>query len=229
MKIYAVSDMHGNLDGLDPSGSDIAVVAGDFAKLNGRGRWHVYDQKKWVQKKFIPWIESYPDVKFVIVPGNHDLFADPKYQAAWPDVNYAVDWPENAKLLINSGCESGGLKFWGVPNVPIINYSWAFESDHDTLEKAFSSVPRGVDVLVVHTPPRIPGRYIDFSVQTASGPFGSCELTNALIDKRPRFVFCGHIHSGDHSPEDFAGGRIYNVSRVDEWYEPAYEPAVVDV
>ena len=33
MKIYAISDMHGQLEGLDPKGMDLVLIAGDFARL----------------------------------------------------------------------------------------------------------------------------------------------------------------------------------------------------
>ena len=36
MKIFAVSDMHGLLEGLDPKGVDLVLVAGDFAPMHGR-------------------------------------------------------------------------------------------------------------------------------------------------------------------------------------------------
>ena len=42
-------------------------------------------------------------------------------------------------------------------------------------------------------------------------------------------VFCGHIHTGQHGGVDFAGSRIYNISRLDERYEIAYEPTWVKV
>ena len=48
MRIMAISDLHGNLEGLDPSGADVVVLAGDIAPLRGRGVWHVNDQKKWI-------------------------------------------------------------------------------------------------------------------------------------------------------------------------------------
>ena len=37
MKIYAISDLHGQLEGLDPKGADLVLVAGDFAPMNGWG------------------------------------------------------------------------------------------------------------------------------------------------------------------------------------------------
>ena len=48
-------------------------------------------------------------------------------------------------------------------------------------------------------------------------------------EKCPRFVFCGHIHTGFHDGVDFEATRIYNVSRLDERYEVAYEPTWVEV
>ena len=52
MHIMAISDLHGNLEGLDPKDADVVVLAGDIAPLKGRGVWHVNDQKKWINKKF---------------------------------------------------------------------------------------------------------------------------------------------------------------------------------
>ena len=67
------------------------------------------------------------------------------------------------------------------------------------------------------------------AIQTDSEHFGSSELAAAISKKRPRFVFCGHIHTGQHGGEDFGTSRIYNVSRLDERYDIAYEPTWVDV
>ena len=47
MKIMAVSDLHGSLEGLDPRGADVVVVAGDLAPMKGWGVWHVNDQRTW--------------------------------------------------------------------------------------------------------------------------------------------------------------------------------------
>ena len=74
MKIMATSDLHGNLEGIDPKGADVVVLAGDIAPLRGRGPWHINDQKKWINKKFREWTESYPDIQFVVIPGNHDFY-----------------------------------------------------------------------------------------------------------------------------------------------------------
>ena len=46
MRIMATSDLHGNLEGQDPKGADVVVLAGDVAPLRGRGPWHINDQTK---------------------------------------------------------------------------------------------------------------------------------------------------------------------------------------
>ena len=114
--------------------------------------------------------------------------------------------------------EIGGVRFYGTPWVPIISYSWAFEGESDTLKRWFAKIPPGLDVLVTHSPPRIPGSDVDRSLQTDSEHFGSSELTEAIVEKHPRFVFV-----------DFESTRVYNVSRLDERYEIAYEPTWVEI
>jgi Icc-related predicted phosphoesterase len=148
----ATSDLHGNLLGLDPRGADVVVIAGDIAPLRGRGPWHINDQRKWINKRFREWIESYPDIQFVVIPGNHDFFTIAHLLFADHGIDWKYDFPPNVHFL----CDTG-------------------------------------------------------------------------IEKRPRTVFCGHIHTGLHGGVDFEGSRIYNVSRLDENYEIAYEPTWLEI
>ena len=229
MKIFATSDLHGQLEGLDPSGYDLVIIAGDIAPLKGFTKWNMYDQKKWIQKKFVSWMESCPNTQFVFVPGNHDLSLEYERICRIRDFDWRVRLPDNAHMLYDSGIELLGLKIYGTPWVPIISYMWAFEAEHDKLVKKFSKIPYDLDILITHAPPHISNCVLDYSLQTGNGPFGSNELTQALYDKQPRMCFCGHIHSGDHSPFKFDNCTIYNVSRIDERYEIAYEPTIVEV
>ena len=166
--------------------------------------------------------------------GNHDFY--PIAHILYRDVG--IDWKyafsPNVHFLGDAAAEIGGVRFYGTPWVPIISYSWAFEGEPDRLVEWFSKIPSGLDVLVTHSPPHIPGSDVDRSLQTDSEHFGSPELTEAIAEKSPRFVFCGHIHTGDHNPVTFSchdgsATAIYNVSRLDERYEIAYEPTWVDM
>ena len=46
MKIMATSDLHGNLEGLDPKGADVVVLAGDIAPLSGGWRVGIWYNTK---------------------------------------------------------------------------------------------------------------------------------------------------------------------------------------
>ena len=230
MKVLATSDLHGNLADLNVEGIDLVIIAGDFMKQNGFGKWHMYDQKKWLCKKLFPLVENHPTTQFVAVPGNHDLCTYEKFTSKFPDLDWNIQWPTNFQMLVDEFREVGGLKIYGTPWVPIISYMWAYEAEHDELVKCFSKIPEDLDILITHSPPHIPGFPIDRSLQFGGyEAFGSNELAQAIYEKRPRYVFCGHIHSGLHDGVQFENSQIYNVSRVDENYEIAYAPKVIEI
>lgn len=188
IKIAAISDMHGRLDGLDPRGCEICVIAGDFSRQTGFGRQAMKDQREWIYDEFFAWTNSFPDTTFVVVAGNHDLCLDPAMTSRYPDEDWKIEWPANVRYLCDSGAEIFGLAFYGAPWVPVINCRWAFEAESDELKKKFALVPEGVDVLVAHAPPRLPGYLGDVSLESGedSERFGSSELADALFAKRPR-------------------------------------------
>ena len=229
IKIAAISDMHGMLEGLDPRGCEICVIAGDFSEQTGFGHGAMKAQRDWIHDEFFEWTGRFSDTTFIVVAGNHDLCLDPVMTSRYADDSWKIEWPSNVKYLHDSGVEVSGLKFYGTPWVPIINYMWAFEGERDELKKQFSAIPENVDILVTHSPPRLPGYLGDVSLEFGadSDKFGSSELADAIFEKKPRYVFCGHIHSGSHNPFMFGDTVVQNVSRVNESYEVAYEPAVI--
>lgn len=229
IKIAAISDMHGMLERLDPCGCEICVIAGDFSEQTGFGRAAMKAQRDWIHDEFFEWTGRFSDTTFIVVAGNHDLCLDPAMTSRYAGDSWKIEWPSNVKYLHDSGVEVSGLKFYGTPWVPIINYMWAFEAEHEKLKTVFSAIPENVDVLVTHSPPRLPGYLGDVSLEFGadSDKFGSSELADAIFEKKPRRVFCGHIHSGSHEPFTFGDTVVQNVSRVNESYEVAYEPAVI--
>lgn len=228
LKVYAISDMHGRLDGLNPAGADIVVIAGDFSMMYGWRFDQILAQTRWVEERFIAWCKQYPKVEFCVIPGNHDLFA------ARQECLTEIKWPKNVHFLIDEAVEVKGLKIGGTPWVPRINVRWAFECmTSEELTHHLQWIPDDLDVLITHSPPFIKGSSIDVSLQTNSPHFGSREMTAAIRRAKPRYVFCGHIHSGDHRPLAYHVGRrqitICNVSRVDETYTIAYDPTIISI
>ena len=150
MKIYAISDLHGRLEGLDPKGVDLVLVAGDFAPMHGWSAGDIDYQVCWINATLREWIGGYPNTQFRLIPGNHDLFA--QNSDFLPDVRL----PKNAKLLIDQADEVDGLRIYGTPWVPYINGSWAFEEMcPGQLREKFEKIPSGLDILLTHTPPKI--------------------------------------------------------------------------
>lgn len=229
-RIWAVSDVHGNLQGLgrdnaetNPAGCDLAVFAGDIAPLS----WamDIDEQVRWWETEFMAWVTQFPNVEFALVPGNHDLLLRDDPNAVRGIL------PRNCHLLIDEGAEIAGLKVYGTPWVPVINHRWAFEGRSLVLRERFSHIPKGIDVLVTHTPPFVRGHDFDVSLQSLGSPrhYGSLDLATAIRINHPKMAFFGHIHSGDHAPNRIWGTRCWNVSRVDEGYRVAYDPAIVEV
>ena len=58
MKVFAISDMHGRLEGLDPKGADLVVVAGDFGIMCGWSERDLNDQVVWANTKLREWCAS---------------------------------------------------------------------------------------------------------------------------------------------------------------------------
>lgn len=229
MKILAASDIHGNLDGLDLTGIDIAILAGDIAILHGLSLWDKYDQINWMNNEFKQWCNRWPNCKIVFVPGNHDFFPLAKEHLRRLDVNTALNLAENATMLVDEMVELDGLKIYGSPWVPTINYRWAFEADDSMLKTKFDMIPEGLDILVTHCPPRLELLDVSLAYGADSDRFGSNELTEAMLKKKPKMCFCGHIHSGQHEMAKIGSSKVWNVSRVDEQYKIAYGPIVVEL
>lgn len=231
MKILATSDTHGNLDKLDLSGIDIALFAGDIAPLRNISSWDAYDQLKWMNEDFYDWCMKWQNAKIVFVPGNHDFFPMIRnlygYELHGRDLSLKL--APNATMLIDKMVETNGLKIYGSPWVPIISYRWAFEADHYRLVEMFSKIPSNIDILLTHSPPRFNCLGVSLEYGNDSDNFGCSELADVIFKKEPKMCFCGHIHSGDHNMNKLGKTEIWNVSRVNESYEIAYEPVVLDI
>ena len=213
------------------SSYDVCVIAGDFSCHFGFSKWAMKNQRDWIYDEFNAWIQSFPETIFVVVAGNHDLCLDPSKTYQYPEINWNIEWPKNCRYLHDSNTEISGIKFYGTPYIPIINYIWAFESNNQVLKQKFNNIPENIDILITHTPPRIPEYLGDISLEYGlnSEKFGSHELAEAIFNKQPKYVFCGHIHSGSHEPFYFNNTIIQNVSRVNESYNIAYEPAIITI
>lgn len=230
VRIVATSDLHGELDGLEryAIGADVLVIAGDIqpARIG-------VDVPRWFTEEFYPLMGKL-GCEVVAIPGNHDFHLSRCLASA--DGKGMDGAPPNFHLLMpDSGIEVKGIYFWGTPWCPWIDGRWCFEREDADLLDYFRQIPSLVDVLITHTPPKIPKgdgfANLDASTQYDARywrHFGSESLYTAMKAKLPSVVVSGHIHSGDHEPYGAMMPKkqcvCMNVSRLNENYKIAYKP-----
>lgn len=204
--VYATSDVHmTGIEGITNKDCGTIVLAGDFME-KAKHQQHFKDAEKWWQERFLPWCEDHKDQQIVIIGGNCDkwLYNNRK----------TLEWPQNVHYLDDTATEVNGMKVYGTSWCPH-NMNGAWEVDDEQLEKEFSKIPEGLDILVTHVPPKGDGLDLDHDTEFDSH-FGSTALTKAILEKKPKIVLCGHIHSGSHKPTRIGDSIVMNVSRIDD-------------
>ena len=210
MLIAAISDLHGYVPTpsvqVDIDRADVVCICGDVEGYDAQTLVWLNELKKPV----------------VFTPGNHDrFFSDPTAK------RYNWGLGPHVRVLIDEGCELGGVRFWGTPWSPIF-FDWAFMLPSEGLRERFAKIPTGLDVLLSHGPPEIPRARID-TLAGRQKHLGSKELYEAVRRAQPRYLFCGHIHTGDHGRSRIGKTECYNVAYLDEDYAPAFGAKLVEI
>lgn len=198
MKLLLSSDIH-----CDPvaarrlveqsAEADVLVCAGDLAVMR-RGLQGVVD------------ILADAERPAVLVPGNGE--SDTELADA------CRDWP-NAHVLHGSGCEIGGVAFWGLGGgVPVTPFgAWSFDLTEEEAEALLSDCPAGA-VLVTHSPP-----YGHVDVAGGGEHLGSRAVLETIERSQPRLVVCGHIHACWREESRVGDTRIVNAGPDGIWVE----------
>lgn len=160
MIIAATSDTHGYLPAIDRE-FDLLLLPGDICPVYN----HSYIvQAKWTKTKFVEWVKSLPYAhpwsRVVLTPGNHDFFFEETNRAELNEIENMCEG--RLKILchdmfvfeypVSDGTDS--LTIFGTPYCSIFG-RWAFMVNDETLEKKFSQIPEGVDILMSHDSPNI--------------------------------------------------------------------------
>ena len=226
VKTFITSDLHGNLPVITEE-FDLLFLCGDVVPAHD----HYYSfQKEWVENEFVEWINGLPFKnvwsKVVMTPGNHDIIFE-----RWDENTYShINSLTNGRLIILRNKEyifdylnvdgiKKQLKVFGTPYCQIFG-NWAFMRTNGALKKKFDEIPYNIDVLISHSSPDIE-EYgcIHYQPNKIYKNAGCPILANAIKEKKPKYVFCGHIHSGNHELQVIDGTAIANVSCVDESYK----------
>lgn len=241
LKIVGISDIHGLLPVIPEC--DVVCCAGDISPLEYQS-----DQTQmlgWFYLVFLPWVESLPCKKFIIVAGNHDFFLQNIHRRLIDESNgyRRYTWrsasdvmkkllPGNLRgkynklvYLCDSSYEYEGHRFYGTPWIGDLS-NWAFYQDNDTLMEKYKNIPKQCDVIITHMPPKIEGlgEVIQGGCFNTGTDYGSPELAEVLKTRDFKYALCGHVHSGQHLPVDLDGKKLVNVSLKNEDYEEMYGP-----
>ncbi len=204
MKIVAISDTH--TQQLPLPESDVLIHAGDFS---ARGTYEEYLQ-------FLTWMAKirHNYKRILVTPGNHDIFVYKNEVLAKEDAqSIGID------LLIDSGLEIDGVKFYGYPWTPVF-FDWAYMCEDLKRQKHVDAIPK-TDVLISHGP-------VKWHLDKVRGQNVGCELLlNALTRIKPKILTCGHIHEG-YGTALYQNTEILNVAVLDERYRLRNKPTLFE-
>lgn len=202
MKIAAFSDCHWLYKGIKKfPKADILIFAGDWC---GSG----YYISETID--FLNWFKKLPYRNKIVIPGNHDRLCQLDEQTT-KDLFRQAD----AHLIIDEQINIEGVSIYGSPWCPFFN-NWAYMLPEEQLKWKFKAIPKGLDVLVTHTPPK---GILDPT------DYGSDALRKILNDINPKIHIFGHNHGG-YGYQETINTKFYNVavcSDADEEHDYDYK------
>jgi len=209
MKLVFISDTHTLHERFDIPDGDFIIHCGDVSSRGYRSE----------VEKFLDWYYELPHKHKIMIPGNHDFFFEEYYEAA---KNYCEN--RNIHLLIDSGIELEGIKFWGSPITPYFN-NWAFNRFRgSSIEQHWNKIPENIDVLLTHGPPANMENYLSLVME---GEDVGCEDLYKVIKRvNPKINSFGHIHEGYGTHQD-EKTLFINCSLLNRRYSPVNKPIEV--
>lgn len=233
MKIIAISDLHGYLPTIEEQ-ADIMLIAGDISPLQIQGTKTL--MKEWMKGEFIPWINELKVEKVFLVGGNHDFLLN---NASYTDITEWKMLTSQKLVLLNNETTTyidDNGESWTIFGTPYCHIfgNWPFMISDEALAEKFKEIPEEVDIIISHDPPYGVG-FHDCNLQKpysrSIGPehLGNKPLRKQLEKTKFRLGVFGHIHSGDHNITEFNGGKVVNVSLLDEYYQPIYKPLILEL
>ena len=123
----------------------------------------------------------------------------------------------NMTVLHGSGCEAGGLRFYGlgyaVPPTPFGGWS----CDLTEAEAGTMLAPcDAADVLIVHSPPK------GLADRTGQGvSIGSVAVRDAIARIQPTLALCGHVHDCWGESGSIGRTEVINLGPTVHWFEIA--------
>ncbi|KAF2085020.1 Metallo-dependent phosphatase [Saccharata proteae CBS 121410] len=193
VRIVCLSDTH-TLTTNDVPDGDILVHAGDLANAGSLSELQAQ----------IDWLASLPHAQKVVIAGNHDTWMDPRSRRTLAEQDRCgdLDWrhirylQHNAVTLSipfkssNDALPPRRITIYGAPQIPACggpDFAFQYPRGRDAWT---DTIPRDIDVLVTHTPPKY---HLDLPLPSGMG----CEhLLRETWRVQPRVHIFGHVHVG---------------------------------
>jgi hypothetical protein len=244
VRVAALADLHGRLDGVVVPPCDLVVIAGDLSPYAWK---QAPKQVPWLEAFFAPWLErvtAAAGAPVVGIAGNRDF-------AWWWDRRAFERLPWT--YLCDAETTVGGARVYGspwcprrrvrpapdepqpaspplppgaaVPHWPPRGRGGVFMAGgEEELAARFEAIPDGVDVLLTHSPP------LGHGDLTSNGDHvGSSALLAAIERTQPPLAVFGHIHEGRGEPSRAGRTLCANSAICDRWFEPRNQPWLFDI
>jgi hypothetical protein len=244
MRVAALADLHGRLDGVVVPPCDLVVIAGDLAPYAWK---EAPKQVPWLNRVFAPWLEQVAagaGAPVVGIAGNRDF-------AWWWDRRIFERLPWT--FLNDSEVTLAGARIYGspwcprrrarpkadepqppspplpaaaeVPHWPPRGRGGVFMADgEEELAARFGAIPDGIDVLITHSPPHGHG-----DLTSIGDRVGSAALTAAIVRTQPALAAFGHIHEGRGAPTREGRTLCANSAICDRFFERRNQPWLIDI
>lgn len=222
-----MSDLHGYLPEINPC--ELVLICGDIVPLSAQGSSRY--TSRWYERAFKTWAESLPCDKVIFIAGNHELHFPNHYEY------YKKMFPNNSKVTylcheeyIYKGLDGKEYSIFGTPYCQVFG-NWAFMLSDPELEERYSEILENLDILITHDAPYgVSDVLLQKECKWATGEhIGNVPLRNAIIQKCPKYVFHGHLHSTSHEFELLENSKVVNCSLKDEFYNVLYKPIIIDL
>lgn len=222
MKVCAISDLHGKLPKIEEC--DVVLIAGDIVPLYLQ--FKMSSSTVWFLNDFVEWIKELPCKQVYMVAGNHDFVLEKA-----PFIGYAIEELVPYKFNYLKGGQVYEIPFedntytiYGTPYCHQFG-EWAFMETEGWLQGYFYNIPYKIDIILSHDTPYLG----DLDLLPNGKHVGGLSLANAIKEKKPRYVFCGHLHECKDKYLKLGRTEIYNVSILDDKYHMRYQPTYVEI
>ncbi len=220
-----MSDLHGYLPEIDKC--DLVLICGDIVSL--RSQQYPKSCKKWYTGVFQPWVDSLPCDKVLFIPGNHEVGVeghDDEYKKLFgPYKKATILIHEPYEYLSDDGTS---YKIFGTPYCKVFG-NWAYMRPDSDLKEKFSEIPEGLDILLTHDAPFGVSDILLQEGRYTGEHIGNKPLAEAILQKAPKIVCHGHLHSTSREFEELGYSKVVNCSIKDEHYNPIYNPIVFEL